>query len=153
MTGQTPKERRAAHAWRVMFHVLMRSAPERGRSLARRGLTPNDARALESLSAPGGRAMSELAEEWRCDRSNVTWIVDRLERLGLAERRDAPRDRRVTLVALTPKGAQTRSDLIDEYSKPPAELLALSRSDLEALSRILSKIPLDASGEAGGSEE
>jgi hypothetical protein len=28
--------------------------------------------------------MKSLADEWRCDASNATWIVDRLEKLGLA---------------------------------------------------------------------
>jgi hypothetical protein len=28
--------------------------------------------------------MKSLADEWRCDASNATWIVDHLEKLGLA---------------------------------------------------------------------
>ena len=35
--------------------------------------------------------MSALADAWKCDASNVTWLVDRLEEHGLAERRAAPR--------------------------------------------------------------
>src|SRR3954469_15632244 len=91
----------ARRVWQLMFECLMRSAPERGRSLGRRRLTPNDSRALASLDPQEGRTMRSLADEWECDASNATWIVDRLERFGLAERRSVPHDRRVTLVVLT----------------------------------------------------
>ena len=84
----------ARQVWSRMFDFLMRTAPERNRSLGRRGLTPNDARALWSLDRVTGRSMRELAEQWECDASNATWIVDRLERFGLAERRPVPGDRR-----------------------------------------------------------
>jgi DNA-binding MarR family transcriptional regulator len=123
-----------------MFELLMRSAPQRARGLARRGLTPNDSRALFTLDVRSGRTMRSLAEQWECDPSNATWIVDRLEKLGLAERRGAPADRRVTLVLLTAKGARARTGLLREFHHPPPELDALGREDLEALRRVLVKI-------------
>jgi DNA-binding MarR family transcriptional regulator len=140
MAGTDTRAPLAARAWRAMFEVLMKSAPLRTRALARRGLTPNDSRALFSLDPGPGRTMRSLADEWRCDPSNATWIVDRLETLGLAERRAVPHDRRVKLVALTPKGARTRAALMRDFYRPPAELAALDRGDLQALDRILAKI-------------
>jgi len=123
-----------------MFDELMRSAPQRTRSLTSRGLTPNDSRALHSLSVGEGLPMRSLAEAWGCDPSNATWIVDRLEALGLAERRAAPADRRVKLVALTPKGERTKAELLEEFYQPPGELAALDRADLEKLLEILTKL-------------
>ncbi len=55
---------------------------------------------LLAQSAPRARKRS-LVDEWKCDASNATWIVDRLENFDLAERRNVPRDRRVELVILT----------------------------------------------------
>ena len=52
--------------------------------------------------------MSALAGPLMCDNSNVTGIVDRLEALGLVERRPAERDRRVKAVALTEQGIALR---------------------------------------------
>jgi DNA-binding MarR family transcriptional regulator len=130
----------APRVWRAMFDLLMRSAPERTRALAGRGLTPNDSRALFSLDADAGRSMRSLADSWQCDPSNATWIVDRLETLGLAERRPLPEDRRVKLVALTPKGARTRDALLKEFYRAPAELAELDPEDLRALDRILAKL-------------
>jgi DNA-binding MarR family transcriptional regulator len=103
----------ARQVWQAMFDVLIRSAPVRTASLARRGLTPNDSRALFSLDARTGRSMRARADEWQCDPSNATWIVDRLEELGLAHRQPLPRDKRVKLVVLTRKGEKTRTDLLD----------------------------------------
>ena len=126
--------------WRAMFDLLMRSAPERTRALARRGLTPNDSRALFSLERARGRSMGSLADAWECDKSNATWIVDRLEKLGLAERRNVSHDRRLKLVVLTPKGQRTRDELLREFHEPPSELARLRRDHLEALDRALAGI-------------
>jgi DNA-binding MarR family transcriptional regulator len=123
-----------------MFAFLMSSAPQRTQALARRGLTPNDSRALFSLAPGQGRSMRSLSDEWQCDPSNATWIVDRLEKLGLVERRALPDDRRVKLVALTAKGSRTRVALLQDFHRPPSELVALSAEDLEALERILTKL-------------
>jgi DNA-binding MarR family transcriptional regulator len=85
--------------------------------------------------------MRSLAEEWECDASNATWIVDRLERLGLAERRTVPHDRRVKLVVLTPRGQKLRLELLREFHTPPPDLLGLGERDLELLERLLKKLP------------
>ena len=130
----------ARRVWGDMFRVLMRSAPQRTRSLARRGLTPNDSRALFSLDADEGQSMRTLADAWQCDPSYATWIVDRLETLGLAQRRPRPGDRRVKLVVLTQKGQRTRAQLEREFHEPPAEFEGLDGQDLDALARILTKL-------------
>ena len=131
----------ARRIWQLMFEFLMRTAPDRGRSLGRRGLTPNDSRALASLHPQEGRTMRSLADEWECDASNATWIVDRLERFGLAERRTVPHDRRVKLVVLTARGVETKAELMEEFLTPPAELLDMDQRDLETLRRALEKFP------------
>lgn len=127
----------ARRAWRSMFDFLMRSAPAREEILARHGLTPNDARALSELQLDTGWTMSALAERWGCDPSNATWIINRLERLHLVERRMSPEDRRVRLVVLTARGATVREQLVEAFHEPPPALLALDRQDLDALERVL----------------
>ena len=130
----------ARRVWQALFDLLIRSAPVRTASLARRGLTPNDSRALFSLDPRTGRSMRSLADEWQCDPSNATFIVDRLEELGLAARQPLLHDRRVKLVVLTRKGEKTRTDLLREFHEPPAEFDKLDRADLEALERIVTRI-------------
>ena len=130
----------ARRVWQALFDLLIRSAPVRTASLARRGLTPNDSRALFSLDPRTGRSMRSLADEWQCDPSNATFIVDRLEQLGLASRQPLLHDKRVKLVALTRKGEKTRTDLLQEFHQPPAEFDGLDRADLESLERIVAKL-------------
>jgi DNA-binding MarR family transcriptional regulator len=130
----------ARRVWQALFDLLIRSAPLRTASLARRGLTPNDSRALFSLDPRTGRSMRSLADEWQCDPSNATFIVDRLEELGLAARQPLLHDKRVKLVVLTRKGEKTRADLLQEFHEPPAEFDGLDRVDLEALERIVVKL-------------
>jgi len=130
----------ARRVWQALFDLLIRSAPVRTASLARRGLTPNDSRALFSLDLRTGWSMRTLADEWQCDPSNATFIVDRLEGLGLASRQPLLHDKRVKLVVLTRKGEKTRTDLLHEFHQPPAEFDGLDRTDLEALERIVTKL-------------
>jgi DNA-binding MarR family transcriptional regulator len=85
--------------------------------------------------------MGTLAEEWACDASNATWMVDRLEGRGLAERKASPTDRRVKLVVLTPLGRKTRAAIMEGMYEPPPELLRLDRADLEALRDALARLP------------
>jgi DNA-binding MarR family transcriptional regulator len=130
----------ARRVWQALFDLLLRSAPVRTASLARRGLTPNDSRALFSLDPRTGRSMRSLADEWQCDPSNATFIVDRLEELGFASRQPLLHDKRVKLVVLTRKGERTRTDLLQEFHRPPAEFDGLDHGDLEALERIVAKL-------------
>jgi DNA-binding MarR family transcriptional regulator len=131
----------AAEAWRPLVEFFFKTAKHRSRVLGRYGLTPGDARALASLEPGEGRPMGTLAEEWTCDASNATWMVDRLEERGLAERRSSPTDRRVKLVVLTPLGRKTRAAIMDGMYEPPPELLRLDRADLEALRDALARLP------------
>jgi DNA-binding MarR family transcriptional regulator len=123
----------AAETWKRMFDFFLRTSSQRVRVLARMGLTPNDSRALSALDVSAGRTMRSLADEWGCDASNATWIIDRLEKRGFAERRAMPKDRRVKLVVLTASGAKARQRLMEGMYEPPPELLALPRASLEVL--------------------
>jgi DNA-binding MarR family transcriptional regulator len=123
----------AAEAWKRLFTFFMKTRSQRDRLLAQLRLTPNDVRALTELDGSSGRTMRSLAEEWGCDASNATWIVDRLEKRGLVERRTKPGDRRVKLVVLSAAGVKARKQLLDGLFEPPPELLALPRATLEVL--------------------
>jgi DNA-binding MarR family transcriptional regulator len=131
----------AAEAWRPLAHFFFETSRHRLLVLRELGLSPTDAKALSALDERRGRPMSELAEEWVCDASNATWIVDRLEERGLAERRNLPTDRRVRLVVLTRRGATVRERLHEAMAEPPPELLTMDRRDLEALRDAVAKLP------------
>ncbi len=66
------------------------------------GLTSQQAELLCAALSP--TAIGPLAAALRCDRSNVSRLVDRGSARGLLRRRAQEDDARVTLVALTPAG-------------------------------------------------
>jgi DNA-binding MarR family transcriptional regulator len=142
MTSQRRRPGKAAlaeEAWGALFDFFIATRNERDPVFAKHGLTPNDAKALFSLDAIG-KTMGSLAGEWMCDASNATWIVDRLEKHGLAERRSSPGDRRVKMVVLTSNGAKIREEVMTEMHKPPAAVYDLDREDLEAIRDVARKL-------------
>lgn len=77
------------------------------------GLTLTQYWALVHLKDEEGRSLTELADLLICDKSNVTSLVDRLEKSGLAERKAGKNgDRRYIRVVLTPQGHHLRKLLI-----------------------------------------
>lgn len=60
----------------------------------------------------GPLSRRELAERLHCDPSNVTFLVDRLERRRLVARTRVRSDRRIKAMALTPAGVEVRERLI-----------------------------------------
>lgn len=140
MVRKASKRALSREAWALMFGFLMGSGAQRSHSLAQRGLTPNEARALWALAEREGRPIGDLAREWECDPANATFIIGRLTRCGLVERRPSEADRRVKLVRLTPAGARVKQELMDEYLQPPDAFGALSERDLEGLINGLKKL-------------
>ena len=140
------KQDLASEAWRPLARFFFDTVRHRQKVLNSEGLTPNDIRALMVLDPSEGRAMSDLADAWTCDASNATFIVDRLEERGLAERRSVATDRRVKLVVLTARGAAIRGRVLERFYEPPPELLELSRADLEALREAAARLPVAEGG-------
>jgi DNA-binding MarR family transcriptional regulator len=138
----TSKQELAADVWRPLARFFFDTVRHRQRVLGAEGLTPNDARALMALDRSKGKTMRKLADEWLCDASNATFIVDRLEERALVERRSVPTDRRVKLVVLTPLGERTRGRVLHHFFEPPPELLELTRDDLEGLRDAVIKLPV-----------
>jgi MarR family transcriptional regulator, organic hydroperoxide resistance regulator len=75
------------------------------------GLTAPQATALRELTGP--MTMSELAERMSCEPSNATFVVDKLEKLGLLERHPHATDRRAKQLVLTAEGVALRERLIE----------------------------------------
>jgi len=139
-TAVRNKRTLAAEVWQRIFSFLISTRRHRDVVLERLGLTPNDAKALNTLQGEG-RSMRSLADEWLCDASNATWMVDRLEERGLAERHTVPSDRRLKLVQLTSEGARVKQQMLEGMTEPPPELLELDPPELEALLGLLAKLP------------
>jgi DNA-binding MarR family transcriptional regulator len=132
-----PRASPASEAWALMFE-LMHLSKRRFMAIASEfELSPPQVMALRQLDPDEPKPMSELALALRCDNSNVTGIVDRLEDRGLVERCPAAHDRRVKMLSITPRGAQVRAGLSARLDEPPEPLASLSAEDQRALRDIM----------------
>jgi len=101
------------------------------------GLTPSQVVALRELSDP--ITARELAQRMSCEASNATFILDRLERQDLIERRPHPTDRRAKRIVLTPAGERRRAEIMERLSaySPLTALEPAQQESLRDLLRIL----------------
>lgn len=130
----------AADAWRALLDYFISNRHRHMGLAAEFGLTVGSMRTLLALDPDEPKSMRALAGEWKCDASNVTWLVDRLEERALVERRTSPTDRRVKTVMLTPAGVTLKLELLERMYQPPEALRSLPRADLEALLAALEKL-------------
>ncbi|NED16143.1 MarR family transcriptional regulator [Streptomyces sp. SID9124] len=119
--------------------VVARYYEEYERAAAAHSLTGAQARVLGLLSVEP-LPMRRIAQKLKCEPSNVTGIVDRLEARGLVERRPDPADRRVKLAAPTERGAATASQLRDSLDFAREPLAGLSDADRTVLRDLLRRM-------------
>ncbi|WP_067676173.1 MarR family winged helix-turn-helix transcriptional regulator [Nocardia miyunensis] len=107
----------------ALYHLIAR----------RLGLTMQQAELLCQLRGHPP-SFGELASALGCDKTNVTGLVDRLERRGLLARRTDPADRRVTRVVITDQGQAMRSEIRAALEKELSmRLPSIDRGQLVAL--------------------
>lgn len=79
-------------------------------------LSPAQFNLLNLLTDPGeGLTQSDLSRELLTHRSNITGLVDRLEKRGLVGRREQAGDRRAWRVVLTPSGRRLMAEILPHY--------------------------------------
>ena len=115
-----------------------------GRLLRAHGLTDAQFNVLMLLHHQGQRGrMSQirLGRLLLVNRSNVTGLVDRMERDGLVRREDDPDDRRVNLVAITDRGMQVLEGAMAEYYPMLDEVMAgVGDQEREVLMDLLARV-------------
>jgi DNA-binding MarR family transcriptional regulator len=138
LAGEVGRTDPGSEAWSLM-HWMMVTNKQRFFAMAQEfDLAPQQMIALRMLGA-GPRKMSELAQALFCDNSNVTGIVDRLEKRDLVRREAAEGDRRVKLLVLTKEGERMRVEITKRMAEPPPPIAALSEKDQRALRDILKR--------------
>ncbi|MGW0334774.1 MarR family winged helix-turn-helix transcriptional regulator [Streptomyces sp. NPDC003011] len=119
--------------------VVARFHEDYEEAAAGHALTGAQARLLSLLSLEP-LPMRKLAQRLKCEPSNVTGIVDRLESRGLVERRAAPADRRVKLAAATEEGRRVARELREGLRFAREPLAELSPREREALRDLLRRM-------------
>jgi MarR family 2-MHQ and catechol resistance regulon transcriptional repressor len=79
-------------------------------------LSPSQFNVLNLLRFnPAGLSQTELSRQLIMHRSNLTGLVDRLEKRGLVARREVAADRRAYSVVLTAAGAKLLREILPRY--------------------------------------
>ena len=129
-----------ADAFRAVSRQLRHRTQQ---ALAPWDVTPSQARALGVLARHDPVRLGALSEHLRIAPRSATEVVDTLAAAGLVERRPDPADRRATLVALTPRGAEVMEAIRAARAAEADDFFArLDEADRAALAEILRKLRL-----------
>lgn len=143
-------------AHEAMLNLIVAAAHVRDRMervCGEYGITHGQYNVLRILKGahPSGHARCEIARRLLERAPDVTRMIDRLERQGLAERTRSDDDRRLSLTGITRKGQR----LLDEM-RPQVELAfheifsRLDADEIRDLSRICERLYGDSFAESGG---
>lgn len=104
----------------------------------RAGAPPVEFKAMDHLQEAGGLTPGQLADRLALTSGAVTALIDRLERLGWAERRAHPSDRRSVIVSTAGRAESEVMQLYGSFARAvTAAAGRMSASEREAALRFL----------------
>jgi len=104
-------------------------------------LTLSQNRVIKNLAENGSLSSADLSRKLLVSPSNITGIIDRLEKKKLVQRIRKKEDRRVNLIRLTPEGEKIGQYLPDPYEKKiGANLKQLNPDQIHELSMAVKQI-------------
>jgi DNA-binding MarR family transcriptional regulator len=104
-------------------------------------LTAPQSLVLRMLIKKGSLSSADLSRQMYVTPSNITGIIDRLEKKGLVERIRKPGDRRVALITLTQSGQELGKTIPDPIEKKFVNQLAdLETEHLQILAMAMNQI-------------
>lgn len=122
---------RASHLISSEFHAVVEAS----------GLSLMEWRVMASLSGKDSLSVGELADIVLAKQPTVTKLVGRMEEAGWVQRRDAPHDKRQSLVSLTPAGRRKVKPLLAQAQAHEAQVTAdIGAPEVDQLKRILERM-------------
>jgi MarR family transcriptional regulator for hemolysin len=113
---------------------MLRSAFERRIATAGLGLTPGEARTLVRIATLEGSRQLEIAQRMGIEPMTLSTYLDRLQSLGLIERRPDPADRRAKLIFTAPAADDLIASIRDEQIELMQEVTSgIGEADLDVL--------------------
>jgi DNA-binding MarR family transcriptional regulator len=133
-----------AHKLRVVSRLVMRNLEER---IAVHGITSGMWFYLRVLWEHDGISQKELSERTGVVGPSTVGAMERMEAMGLIERRKCESDRRVTHVFLTAKGRRLERRLVPIAVAVINEAVAgLPRGEIDRMKRALDRIKANLEG-------
>ncbi|CBG68705.1 putative MarR family transcriptional regulator [Streptomyces scabiei 87.22] len=125
----------------LLYRLGMRSGQLFNSSLQESGLRLRHYALLRFLATAPGALQRELSASLGYDPSAIVGLVDDLEKLGFAERRPSPDDRRSRIVVLTENGRSFLRDTDEAGQRVTNDLLdPLDADERETLHVLLQKV-------------
>jgi len=122
--------------------------------VARHDLTVAEFGVLEALYHKGPMLLSEVQRRILVSSGGITYLVDRLVKRGLVERRDCPGDRRARLAALTDEGERLVREIFPEHAAVIRDALAgLGQAEKRQATRLLHAVLGGARPEAAAAAD
>ncbi len=145
---------RSVTIWRRLQKVNQIIQRRLQRDFCEKGITTAQFELLAALRKHKALSMKRISEILTVTGGNVTGLIDRLEKKGLAKRQRSKKDRRVINVTITPEGDRVYDQVIDEFEENLFNILSeLSNGDLEEFYRILDELYLRLKRKYGEEEE
>jgi len=132
----TPEQ--AGERYLAVHHRMFRAVND---EMSGCGLSMARTKVLRRLREQGPTRQSVLAADFELSPHSITDIVDGLERLGMAERRPDPADRRAKLVAITDAGQAALDVANAAWERLLTQIFgSLSEADRATLVRLLGRL-------------
>lgn len=139
--ARDPETALALRAWIALARAHNAMAQVAAADVARHGLTTAEFAVVEVLYHKGPMLLNEVQRRILVSSGGITYLVDRLEKRGLVERRDCPGDRRARLAALTEQGQALVASIFPEHAAAIRRALAgLGDEEKEMAIRLLRTI-------------
>ena len=133
------------HCWLVMIKAYQAVARYSTVGLQASGLGESDFRVLEVLLHKGALPVNVIGPKVNLTPGSISVAVDRLFCRGLVSRVEDPVDRRIRVVALTPRGRELIEAVFRVHAEAMEELFAvLSAEEREQFELLLKKVGRNA---------
>ncbi|MEK3889451.1 MarR family winged helix-turn-helix transcriptional regulator [Bacillus sp. FSL K6-3431] len=105
------------------------------------GLNPTEFSVLELIYSKGDQPIQKIGEKVLIASSSITYVVDKLEKKKLIERKPCPKDRRITYAAITNEGTELMSEVFPKHKVAMKEICGgLDSKEKEVLIEQLKKL-------------
>jgi len=131
----------ALKLWVVLARAYGAVAVRASADISRHDLTPAEFGVLEALYHKGPLLLGEVQKKVLISSGGITYVVDRLEKRGLVERRPSLDDRRACFGALTRSGKTLMQRIFPEHEKYLLDVLSgLDEQEQREATELLRKL-------------
>ncbi|MHA6261214.1 MarR family winged helix-turn-helix transcriptional regulator [Sporosarcina sp. CAU 1771] len=125
-----PKEEELSLKLFVVLTRTLQSIKKRVEEDIRKlGLNTTEFAVLELIYNKGDQPVQRIGEKVLIASSSITYVVDKLEKKKLLERKPCPKDRRVTHVSITESGKSLMDDVFPKHKQAINEICGGLNSD------------------------